>query len=93
MRVVGIIAEYNPLHNGHIYHLERAKAKSGADFCIVVLSGNFVQRGEAACIDKYTRSVLRSAASARCSAPALLPIWRSAVNSPIWKRCINFATS
>ena len=45
MRVVGIIAEYNPLHNGHIYHLERAKAKSGADFCIVVLSGNFVQRG------------------------------------------------
>ena len=56
MRVVGIIAEYNPLHNGHIYHLERAKAKSGADFCIVVLSGNFVQRGEAACIDKYTRA-------------------------------------
>ena len=56
MRVVGVIAEYNPLHNGHIYHLERAKAKSGADYCIVVLSGNFVQRGEIACMDKYTRA-------------------------------------
>lgn len=56
MRVVGVIAEYNPLHNGHIYHLERAKALSNADFCIVVLSGNFVQRGEAACMDKYTRA-------------------------------------
>lgn len=56
MRVVGIIAEYNPLHNGHVYHLERAKAQSGASFCIVVLSGNFVQRGEPACMDKYTRA-------------------------------------
>ena len=56
MRVVGIIAEYNPLHNGHIYHLERARALSGADFCVVVLSGNFVQRGEAACTDKFSRA-------------------------------------
>ena len=56
MRVVGVIAEYNPLHNGHIYHLERAKTLSGADYCIVVLSGSFVQRGEAACMDKYTRA-------------------------------------
>jgi len=56
MRVVGIIAEYNPLHNGHIYHLERARALSGADYCIVVLSGNFVQRGEAACTDKFSRA-------------------------------------
>ena len=56
MRVVGVIAEYNPLHNGHIYHLERAKTLSGADYCIVALSGSFVQRGEAACMDKYTRA-------------------------------------
>jgi len=56
MRVVGIIAEYNPLHNGHIYHLEQAKELSKADYCIVVLSGNFVQRGEAACTDKFTRA-------------------------------------
>lgn len=56
MRVVGIIAEYNPLHNGHIYHLEQAKALTGADFCVVVMSGNFVQRGEPAAADKFTRA-------------------------------------
>lgn len=59
MRVVGIIAEYNPLHNGHIYHLERAKALSDADFCVVVLSGNSRQRGEAACTDKLSRATWR----------------------------------
>ena len=56
MRVVGIIAEYNPLHNGHIYHLERARQLSGADYCIVVMSGNFAQRGEPACADKFLRA-------------------------------------
>ncbi len=56
MRVVGIIAEYNPLHNGHIYHIEKARSSSQADYCIVVMSGNFVQRGEPACTDKYTRA-------------------------------------
>lgn len=56
MRVVGIIAEYNPLHNGHIYHLEQARSLAGADYCAVVLSGNFVQRGEAACTDKFQRA-------------------------------------
>lgn len=56
MRTVGIIAEYNPLHNGHLYHMERAKALSGAERCIVVMSGNFVQRGEPACADKFQRA-------------------------------------
>ena len=56
MRVVGIIAEYNPLHNGHIYHMEQAKALAGAEHCVVVMSGNFVQRGEPACTDKFTRA-------------------------------------
>lgn len=56
MRIVGIIAEYNPLHNGHIYHMEQAKAQTGAEYCIVVMSGNFVQRGEPACTDKFTRA-------------------------------------
>ncbi|MDO4564104.1 MAG: nucleotidyltransferase family protein [Clostridia bacterium] len=56
MRVVGIVAEYNPLHNGHIYHLEEAKRRTGAAYCIVVMSGNFVQRGEPACTDKFTRA-------------------------------------
>lgn len=56
MGVVGIIAEYNPLHNGHIYHMEQAKALTGAEYCVVAMSGNFVQRGEPACSDKYTRA-------------------------------------
>ena len=56
MRVVGIIAEYNPLHNGHIYHMEESMKQAGAEYCIVAMSGNFVQRGEPACTDKYTRA-------------------------------------
>lgn len=56
MRVVGIVAEYNPLHNGHIYQMEEAKRLTGASYCIVLMSGNFVQRGEPACTDKFTRA-------------------------------------
>jgi len=56
MRTVGIIAEYNPLHNGHVYHIERAKTLANADRCIVVMSGSFVQRGEPACADKFQRA-------------------------------------
>ena len=76
MRVVGIIAEYNPLHNGHIYHLERAKALSNADFCVVVLSGNFVQRGEAACTDKFSRATwaLRAGADLVLELPSVYAV-------------------
>ena len=56
MNVAGIVAEYNPLHNGHIYHLDQTRKQSGADYIIVILSGNFVQRGEPACADKLTRA-------------------------------------
>jgi predicted nucleotidyltransferase len=56
MRVVGIVAEYNPLHNGHIYHMEESVRQAGAEGCIVAMSGNFVQRGEPACTDKFTRA-------------------------------------
>lgn len=56
MGAVGIIAEYNPLHNGHIYHMEEARRQTGADFVVVAMSGNFVQRGEPACADKFTRA-------------------------------------
>ena len=45
MKTVGIIAEYNPFHNGHAYQIEQAKKMTGADFCVVIMSGNFVQRG------------------------------------------------
>lgn len=56
MKTVGIIAEYNPFHKGHAYHIQKAKEAAGADFVVVAMSGNFVQRGAPAIIDKYTRT-------------------------------------
>lgn len=56
MKVAGVIAEYNPFHNGHKYHLEKIKEMTNADYCIVVMSGDFVQRGAPAFIDKYSRT-------------------------------------
>lgn len=56
MKTVGLITEYNPFHNGHLYHLQRAKEISGADFVVVVMSGDFVQRGFPAITDKFTRA-------------------------------------
>ena len=55
MKTVGIIAEYNPFHNGHKYHLEQAKALSGADYAVVVLTGDFTQRGAPSLVSKYAR--------------------------------------
>lgn len=56
MRICGLITEYNPFHNGHIHHLEEARRQCNADYLIVVMSGNFVQRGAPAIIDKYCRT-------------------------------------
>lgn len=56
MKVNGIVAEYNPFHNGHKYHLETAKNRIGADYTIIVMSGNFMQRGTPALINKYKRT-------------------------------------
>lgn len=56
MNVVGIIAEYNPFHEGHAYQIQKAKKQCGADFAVVVMNGDFVQRGEPAIFDKYTRT-------------------------------------
>ena len=58
MKVLGITAEYNPFHNGHGYHLRRSVEQTGADRVVVVMSGDFTQRGEAAVMDKWTRSRL-----------------------------------
>ena len=56
MNVVGIIAEYNPFHEGHAYQIQKAKEQCGAEFAVVVMNGDFVQRGEPAIFDKYTRT-------------------------------------
>jgi predicted nucleotidyltransferase len=56
MKIAGIVAEYNPFHKGHEYQLKKTREKSGCNFVAVVMSGNFVQRGEPALIDKYKRA-------------------------------------
>ncbi len=57
MKISGIICEYNPLHNGHLYHISETR-KNGATHIAAVMSGNFVQRGEPAILDKFTRAGL-----------------------------------
>ena len=56
MKTLGIIAEFNPLHDGHSYFLREAKEASGADYLVVVMSGDFVQRGAPAICDKFSRA-------------------------------------
>ena len=57
-KVVGIIAEYNPFHNGHLYHLLQAKDLAQADYVVAVISGNFTQRGDTAIVDKWTKAYM-----------------------------------
>lgn len=56
MKACGIVAEYNPFHKGHAYQIDEVKAKSDTDVVIAVMSGNFLQRGEPAILDKWTRT-------------------------------------
>jgi len=71
MRTVGLIVEYNPFHNGHLYHLQQSRKISGADAVVAVMSGNFLQRGEPALMDKWTRA--RTALEAGCDLVIELP--------------------
>ena len=54
--VLGIIAEYNPFHNGHLYHIQKTKELTGAQYTICIMSGNFVQRGNTSIVDKWTKA-------------------------------------
>ena len=56
MKICGIVAEYNPFHNGHKYQIEEVKKKTNCDAIVAVMSGNFMQRGVPASFDKYTRA-------------------------------------
>ncbi|MDL2234827.1 nucleotidyltransferase family protein [Christensenellaceae bacterium OttesenSCG-928-L17] len=56
MHVAGIIAEYNPLHNGHMHHIEQTRLQTGCDYIVAIVSGDYVQRGEPAIADKFTRT-------------------------------------
>lgn len=77
MNITGIIAEYNPFHNGHAYQLARAKEETKADFLLIVMSGNFVQRGMPALLDKWTRANMALSAGADLVLE-LPPLWSTA---------------
>lgn len=55
-KVLGIIAEYNPFHNGHLYQIEEAKKQTGADYVIAIMSGNFTQRGNTSLVNKWVKA-------------------------------------
>lgn len=76
MKVNGIIAEYNPFHNGHQYQLEESKRITGADYTIIALSGNFMQRGAPALLDKHSRAemALRGGADLVLELPAIYSV-------------------
>lgn len=56
MHIVGIIAEYNPFHNGHLHQIVSTRKQTHCDYIVVAMSGNFTQRGEAAIVDKFVRT-------------------------------------
>ena len=71
MKIIGIVAEYNPFHKGHAYHIEQTRKNAGDDCGIVaVMSGDFVQRGEAAVFSKY----IRAEAACRCGADLVIEL-------------------
>ena len=85
MNVTGIIAEYNPFHNGHAYQIAEARKRTVADYVIVILSGDFVQRGGPAIVDKYTRT--RAALEGGADLVLMLPVTASTASAE------NFAAS
>ena len=70
MKIVGLITEYNPFHNGHLYHIEEAKRAAGADTAVVVMSGDYVQRGTPAVMPKR----LRAEMALKCGAGAVFEL-------------------
>lgn len=79
MQVTGIIADYNPFHNGHAYQLAQARAQTGADYIIVVMSGNYVQRGAPAILEKHLRA--RMALEGGADLVVELPVCRSTASA------------
>ena len=70
MKIVGLITEYNPFHNGHLYHIEEAKRITGSDTAVVVMSGDYVQRGTPAFMPKRIRAEM----ALRCGAGAVFEL-------------------
>lgn len=68
--VLGVIAEYNPFHTGHLYHILESKKLSKTDYTVVVMSGNFVQRGNTSIVDKWTKTEM----ALKCGADLILEL-------------------
>lgn len=85
MRVAGIVAEYNPFHNGHKYHIEETRMLTGADYCVVVMSGDFVQRGGPAIVDKYLR--VKSALENGADLVIQMPVTGSTLSAGEYAKC------
>lgn len=64
MKITGLITEYNPFHNGHLYHIRKSREVTNADYCIVLMSGSYVQRGAPAVYDKFVRATMALQAGA-----------------------------
>ena len=73
MKIAGVIAEYNPFHNGHAHHLKETRRRGNCDYVVVCMDGSFTQRGEPACMDKWARArlALECGADAVFELPAL----------------------
>lgn len=84
MKITGIIAEYNPFHRGHFYHLHKARQETGADYLVVVMSGDFTQRGAPALADKYVRA--RMALVSGADLVLELPVIHATGSAPYFAR-------
>ena len=89
MKIVGLITEYNPFHNGHQYHIQAAKEVTGADIAVVIMSGDYVQRGTSAIMPKR----LRAEMALKCGAGLLrhrkcriICLWGGFLSRPAWDR-------
>ena len=85
MKTTGIIAEYNPFHNGHKYHLEKAREITGCDYLIVIMSGDYTQRGTPAIYSKYIRA--KSALLSGADLVLEMPVFGSIASAPDFARC------
>lgn len=85
MKTTGIIAEYNPFHNGHKYHLQKAKELTGCDYTIVIMSGDYTQRGTPAIYSKYIRA--KAALLAGADLVLEMPVFGSVASAPDFARC------
>ena len=89
MKVTGIIAEYNPFHNGHQFHIQKARELTGADYIVVIMSGDYTQRGTPAIFNKYVRA--KAALLSGADLILEMPVYGSVASAPDFATCgVNY---